>query len=77
MLLGACQELADEKVRGKDYEEVKDDILGCKVGLHIIFYRRLKGNKIEIARILYNRMDLKGECKNKKHFYLHKQLHRL
>ena len=60
MLTDACQELADEKVRGKNYEEVKDDILGFKVGLHIIFYRRLKGNKIEIARILHSRMDLKS-----------------
>ncbi|MBC7383622.1 MAG: type II toxin-antitoxin system RelE/ParE family toxin [Bacteroidia bacterium] len=41
------------------------DIPGFKVGLHIIFYRKLKGNKIEIARILNGRMDLKIACKNK------------
>ena len=60
MLLDSCQELADEKVRGKNYREVKEDILGFKAGLHIIFYRKLKGNKIEIARILHSRMDLKS-----------------
>ena len=52
MLLDSCQELADEKVLGKSYEEISKDILGFRIGQHIIFYRKLKGNKIEIARIL-------------------------
>jgi toxin ParE1/3/4 len=60
MLIDACQELADEKVGGKVYPDVMQDIAGFKVGLHIIFYRKIKGNKIEIARILHNRMDLKN-----------------
>ena len=60
MLLDSCQELADEKVSGKSYEEVSKDILGFKIGQHIIFYRKQKGNKIEIARILHSRMDLKN-----------------
>lgn len=60
MLLDSCQELADEKVLGKNYEEISKDILGFRVGQHIIFYRKLKGNKIEIARILHSRMDLKN-----------------
>jgi toxin ParE1/3/4 len=60
MLLDSCQELADEKVVGKNYEEIGKDILGFRIGQHIIFYRKLKGNKIEIARILHSRMDLKN-----------------
>jgi len=60
MLLDSCQELADEKVFGKKYEDISDYILGFRVGQHIIFYRKLKGNKIEIARILHNRMDLRN-----------------
>ena len=60
MLLDSCQELADEKVFGKKYEDISDNILGFRVGQHIIFYRRLKGNKIEIARILHNRTDLRN-----------------
>ena len=60
MLLDSCQELTDESVSGKNYHEVNEDILGFKVGQHIIFYRKLKGNKIEIARILHSRMDLKS-----------------
>ena len=60
MLLDFCQEIADEKVYGKNYPDVMQDILGFRVGLHIIFYRKAKGNRIEIARILHGRMDLKN-----------------
>ena len=60
MIIDCCHDLADEKVQGKKYPEVHEDILGIKAGLHIIFYRKLKSNKIEIARILHSRMDLKS-----------------
>ncbi len=64
MLLDSCQELADEKVYGKNYPDVMEEILGLKVGLHIIFYRKSKGNRIEIARILHGRMDLKNRMQD-------------
>ena len=60
MLLDSCQELADEKICGKNYPDVMQDILGFKMGLHVIFYRKVKGKRIEIARILHSRMDLKN-----------------
>jgi len=60
MLLDSCQQLADEKMFGKNYREMDENILGFKIGQHIIFYRKSKGNKIEIARILHSRMDLRS-----------------
>ncbi|MCW3073733.1 MAG: type toxin-antitoxin system RelE/ParE family toxin [Flaviaesturariibacter sp.] len=60
LLLDCCQELADGKVFGKTYEEIGTGILGFRIGEHIIFYRKQKGDKIEIARILHSRMDLKN-----------------
>jgi len=60
MLLDSCQELADGKVVGKNYDEIKKEIIGSKIGQHILFYRKLKGIRIEIVRILHNRMDLKN-----------------
>ena len=60
MLLDFCQELADNKVSGKNYPEVNESILGLRVGQHVIFYRNNKNGKIEITRILHNRMDLKS-----------------
>lgn len=59
MLLDTCQDLADGTLSGKPYPEINIDILGCKAGRHIIFYRKAKGPGIEVARILHGRMDLK------------------
>jgi len=39
---------------------VGENILGFKIGRHIIFYRKIEENKIEVARILHIRMDLKS-----------------
>ena len=61
MILDFCQELADGIVVGKNYEEISKDILGFKIGRHVILYRRIRNNRIEIARILHSRMDLKNK----------------
>ena len=60
MLLDSFLELAEGKVAGKNYPEVRTDIFGFRSGQHIIFYRKLKDIRIEIARVLHNRMDLKN-----------------
>jgi len=60
ILLDSCQELADEKITGKSYKEIGEDIFGLRIGQHIISYQKLGSNKLEIARILHSRMDLKN-----------------
>ena len=60
MLLETCQDLADGKVSGKNYPEISADILGFRIGEHILFYRKLSQDKVEIARILHTQMDLKN-----------------
>src|SRR5215207_1560538 len=60
MILDSCEELANEIVIGRKYPEINKDILDYKIGQHIIFYRQLKSNRIEVARILHIRMDLKN-----------------
>lgn len=60
MLFDFFQELADGEVAGKNYSEVSLDIVGFKSGQHIIFYRKLNDNRIEIARVLHSRMDLRN-----------------
>ncbi len=60
MIIDSCEELGRKKVVGKTYPEVHDEILDYKIGQHIIFYRPIKGDKIEVARILHSRMDLKN-----------------
>ncbi len=60
MLLNACQDLADGKVKGKYYPEIQHEISGFSVGQHIIFYRQMGEDSIEIIRLLHVRMDLKN-----------------
>lgn len=60
MLLDSCQEIADGKVSGKNYPEIDSQVLGLKVGMHILFYRLTLKGKVEILRILHVTMDLKN-----------------
>lgn len=64
-LLDDCQEIADNLYLGKNYEEVSKEIFGYKSGQHLIFYRILNENKIEITRFLHSRMDLKNRIEEK------------
>lgn len=59
IILDTCKQLADEIITGRNYREVAEDILGYKVGRHIIFYRKTLPDDIEIVRILHSKMDLK------------------
>lgn len=58
-LISNCQEIADNPKLGKKYNGITHNLLGIKTNRHIIFYRTLDENYIEITRILHERMDLK------------------
>lgn len=60
LLLDACQELAGDPTKGKPYDVVAENILGLKAGQHIVFFRRLAKDEVEVVRILHSRMDLKS-----------------
>jgi toxin ParE1/3/4 len=60
MLLNSCQEKADGKGKGKKYVGIYSGLLGIKAGEHIIFYRQMTKDRVEIARILHERMDLRS-----------------
>jgi len=59
-LISNCQEIADNPLSGKNYDAINKGLLGMKTNRHIIFYRTLNVNYIEITRILHERMDLKS-----------------
>jgi toxin ParE1/3/4 len=59
MLLDSCQEIADGKIKGKQYEGIYPGLLGIKTGKQIIFYQQMEKDRVEIARILHERMDLR------------------
>jgi toxin ParE1/3/4 len=58
-LISNCQEIADHSDLGKKYEGITQNLLGMKANRHIIFYRTINENDVEITRILHERMDLK------------------
>ncbi|MEA1784490.1 type II toxin-antitoxin system RelE/ParE family toxin [Arenibacter sp. GZD96] len=58
-LISNCQEIAENPELGKKYDGISRQLLGMKANRHIIFYRTLNENYVEITRILHERMDLK------------------
>jgi len=65
MLLENCSELACNPNLCKDYSVIMPNLLGFKAGRHLIFYRMIEENEIEITRILHGQMDLKNRIKEK------------
>ncbi|MEY2922147.1 MAG: hypothetical protein RL108_769 [Bacteroidota bacterium] len=59
-LIKDCQVLAENQNLAKNYTEINEDIYGYKSGQHIIFFRIISENEIEITRFLHSRMDLKN-----------------
>ena len=58
-LISNCQEIAENPGLGKTYGGITENLLGLKSNRHIIFYRTLNKDYVEITRILHERMDLK------------------
>ncbi len=59
LILNACKALANQPKFSKAYEEIYPELKGEKISKHIIFYRIMADQSIEIERILHERMDLK------------------
>lgn len=51
LLIETCKEIAKCPVIGKKYDEIEKDILGFRVGKHIIFYQEIKPKEILVVRI--------------------------
>ena len=65
MLVDSFNEIARNPKLGKNYSDIIENILGIRVGRHIIFYRKTQDYEIEITRILHEQMDLKNRIKEK------------
>lgn len=61
LLVAACRQIAgNPRPSGREYTEVMSGLFGYRTGKHIVFYRSLSGNAVEIVRILHEQMDLKN-----------------
>ena len=56
----ACSRIGENPDIGKKYDGISKNLLGLKSGKHIIFYQSLSEDRIEVIRILHERMDLKN-----------------
>lgn len=59
-LIESCKEIANNTSLGKSYDKIIPNLLGLKVNRHIIFYRKIRIDEVEITRILHGRMDLRN-----------------
>ena len=64
MLLNFCKEIAINPQKGRRYDQLSSNILGCKTNQHIIFYRIVSTAEIEILRILHSSMDLRNRMQD-------------
>jgi len=60
ILIDICEEIARNPKIGKSYDEIDENIWGYRASHHIIFYRAIAANAIEVVRILHQSMDLKN-----------------
>jgi toxin ParE1/3/4 len=65
MLIENCHKVACKPELGKNYSGVTENLLGFKSGRHILFYRIIEANEVEIVRILHEQMDLKNRIGEK------------
>ena len=63
MLIDTFHEITQNPEIGKKYTEISLNLFGLRTGKHIIFYRRINSDTIEITRILHDMMDLKRRIK--------------
>ena len=62
-LLEMCSDVANNPGLGKEYDQITRGLLGIRANRHVIFFRNLSKNEIEITRILHGKMDLKKRVK--------------
>ncbi|MBL1213003.1 MAG: type II toxin-antitoxin system RelE/ParE family toxin [Ignavibacteriae bacterium] len=60
MLISKFQDIANNPKLGKNFKGITPKLFGIKANRHIIFYRTINENYVEITRILHERMDLKN-----------------
>ena len=63
-LLNRCLKISKRPQQGRKYENLYPGLQGSKVNKHIIFYRKMEEEQVEVIRILHERMDLKTKFLN-------------
>lgn len=56
----SCTQIGKNPELGREYDGISKNLLGLRTGKHIIFYQVISKDRIEVVRILHERMDLKN-----------------
>lgn len=59
LMMGEIEFIADNFNSGKAIEDTRKSYRVTKVKSHLIFYRKVENDVVEIVRILHQRMDVK------------------
>lgn len=65
LLISSCEIVSFNPGKGNNYHSIDNNVLGYSASHHIIFYRIMDNDKIEVLRILHGSMDLKNRMKDK------------
>lgn len=59
LIIGEIEFIADNFMSGKSVEQTRKNYRVTKIKSHLIFYRKVENEIVEIIRILHQRMDSK------------------
>jgi len=63
-IISVCNQIAnDSKFLDREYAEIHQSLFSRHCNKHLIFYRIIDDNNIEIVRILHERMDIVSKFK--------------
>ncbi|MBO6536984.1 MAG: type II toxin-antitoxin system RelE/ParE family toxin [Balneolaceae bacterium] len=63
LLHSEIESIADNYLQGKSIEHTRKYYRVTKIKSHLIFYRKIDDDIVEIVRILHERMDIKSHLK--------------
>ena len=63
LIISEIEFIADHFMTGKSAEHIRKNYRVTKIKSHIIFYRKLDNDLVEIIRILHQRMNTKNHLK--------------
>lgn len=63
LIIGEFKFVADNFMSGKSVEQTRKNYRMTKIKSHLIFYRKVNNDIVEIVRVLHQRMDVKKRLK--------------
>ncbi|MDX8554656.1 type II toxin-antitoxin system RelE/ParE family toxin [Tenacibaculum sp. 1B UA] len=63
LIITEIEFIADNYLTGKSVEQTRKNYRVTKIKSHLIFYRKVENDIVEIVRILHQRMDIKKRLK--------------